>query len=197
MVHATPTVGWRQTLSDHIAALAQWALGWQTDLDVLRRVLSADKVKTEVRRYCAAALNYVVSRMDLVPDWEGAVGLFDDLMVVRICAAQALESVGPGEGDGGLDQAASAELGRLANQAERIRDFLGDDLFTKLRAYCDRQTREPVRGRTPDQLLTDEKARTLLFDEVDAAVARAGEVSVPDEDQAAVRLKAYLGHKLK
>lgn len=184
-------------MSDHISALAEWARGWRADLDALKRALAADKAKTELRRYCAAGLNYVVSRMDLVPDWEPAVGLFDDLMVIRICAAQGLDAVGPSEGDGGLDQPTSADLGRLANQAERIRDFLGDELFGKLRGYCDRQTREAVRGRTPDQLLSDEKARNQLFAEVDAAALRVGEVAVADEDQAAVRLKAYLSHKLK
>jgi hypothetical protein len=184
-------------VSEHIAALARWALGWRADLDTLERALGAAEAKADVRRACAAALNYVVSRMDLVPDWEPAVGLFDDLMVVRICAAQALESIGPAGGDGGLDQETSADLRRLARQSESIRDFLGDDLFGKLRDYCDRHTREVVRGRTPDQLVADDRARAELFAEVDHAATRAGEVSVPDHSQAAVRLKAYLGHKLK
>lgn len=187
-------------MSEHIAVLAKWALGWRSDLEALERALSAEKAPAEIRRYAAAALNYVVSRMDLVPDWEPAVGLFDDLMVLRICAAQGLEAMGPpkqGDGDGGLDHALSAELGRLANQAEQVNDFLGDELFAKLRAYCDRLTGQAVRGRTPEQLMTDARAREQLHAEVADAAARAGEVSVTDEDQAAVRLKAYLGHKLK
>lgn len=181
-------------LSEHISALAQWALGWRKDLKALEQALEADKAHAEIRRYAAAALNYVVSRMDLVPDWEPAVGLFDDLMVVRICAAQASSAAGSADG---LDEAVAAEWKRLAGQAEPIREFLGDDLFAKLRAYCDRQTSTAVRGRSPDQLLADPRARTQLFTEVEAAVSRAGDVSVPDASQAAVRLKAYLGHKLK
>ncbi len=180
-------------MSEHISALAQWALGWRKDLKALEQALEADKAHAEIRRYAAAALNYVVSRMDLVPDWEPAVGLFDDLMVVRICAAQGIAA----GGSEGLDDAVAAEWKRLADQADSVRDFLGDDLFAKLRAYCDRQTREAVRGRSPDQLVADPKARAQLFTEVEAAVSRAGEVSVPDASQAAVRLKAYLGHKLK
>jgi hypothetical protein len=54
-----------------------------------------------------------------------------------------------------------------------------------------------VRGRTPDQLLTDEKARAQLYTEVNDAVARSAPVVIEDESHAAVRLKAYLGHKLK
>ena len=184
-------------MSDHISALARWALGWRKDLEALKAALSADAATAEVRRYAAAALNYVVSRMDLVPDWEPVVGLFDDLMVVRICAAQAMRASGAGAPAAGLSSGTSAELTRLAAEADGIRDFLGDDLFARLRAYCDRQTGEEVRGRTPEQLLADPRARAQLFSEVDDAVARAGEVSVPDEAQAAVRLKAYLGHKLK
>jgi uncharacterized membrane protein YkvA (DUF1232 family) len=191
-----------EPVSEHIAALAKWAVGWRSDLEVLERALSAEKAPAVIRRYAAAALNYVVSRMDLVPDWEPVVGLFDDLMVVRICAAQGLEAMGPpskdDDGDGGgLDRAVTTELGRLANQAERVHDFLGDELFAKLRAYCDRLTGQAVRGRTPEQLLGDAKAREQLFAEVKDASSRANDLTVTDEDQAAVRLKAYLGHKLK
>jgi uncharacterized membrane protein YkvA (DUF1232 family) len=181
-------------LSEHISALAQWALGWRKDLKALEQALASDKAHAEIRRYAAAALNYVVSRMDLVPDWEPAVGLFDDLMVVRICAVQGSSAAG---GTDSLDEATATDWKRLAAQADGIRDFLGDDLFAKLTAYCDRQAGEAVRGRSPDQLIADARARAQLFTEVEAAVSRAGEVSVPDASQAAVRLKAYLGHKLK
>ncbi len=183
-------------MSEHISALAQWALGWPKDLKALEEALAADKAHAQIRRYAAAGLNYVVSRMDLVPDWEPAVGLFDDLMVVRICAAQGAQAAG-GAAAEGLDEATWSEWKRLAGEADRIRDFLGDDLFAKLRDYCDRQTAGAVRGRSPDQLLSDPKARAQLFTEVRAAVTRAGDVAVPDASQAAVRLKAYLGHKLK
>jgi len=183
-------------VSEHISALARWARGWQKDLEALKRSLAADGAHARLRRHCAAALNYVVSRMDLVPDWEPAVGLFDDLMVVRICAAQAVSAAGAGAAQG-LDEATAQELQRLADQAEGMRDFLGDDLFEKLRGYCERQTEQAVRGRTPDALASDSALRAQLFSEVDGAVARAGEVSVPDASQAAVRLKAYLAHKLR
>jgi uncharacterized membrane protein YkvA (DUF1232 family) len=181
-------------LSEHISALARWARGWPKDVKALEQALSADTAHAQIRRYAAAGLNYVVSRMDLVPDWEPGVGLFDDLMVVRICAAQGSSAAGGAEG---LDEATSAEWKRLAGEADRIRDFLGDELFGKLRAYCDRQTSATVRGRSPDQLLSDPTARAQLFAEVEDAVSRAGEVSIPDASQAAVKLKAYLGHKLK
>lgn len=184
-------------MSEHIAAFTKWALDWRKDVATLQRALAADKADPAVRRYAAAALNYVVSKMDLVPDWEPAVGLFDDLMVLRICAAQGLEEIGAGDGDGGLEAATSADLGRLANQADQVREFLGAQLYDKLRAYCEGQTRAAVRGRTPDQLMTDAKARAQLFSEVDSQVAGEGKVEIDDQAQAAVRLKAYLGHKLK
>jgi uncharacterized membrane protein YkvA (DUF1232 family) len=183
-------------VSEHISALAQWAHGWQKDLEALKRSLGSDGAHPQVRRHAAAALNYVVSRMDLVPDWEPAVGLFDDLMVVRICAEQAVSAAG-GRADDGLDEATASELRRLADQAERMRDFLGDELFEKLSGYCQRLAELAVRGRTPDALAGDAALRSQLFSEVDDAVSRAGEVSVPDASQAAVRLKAYLAHKLR
>lgn len=181
-------------MSEHISAFVEWASGWRSDVAALERALADDKAHADIRRYAAAALNYVVSRMDLVPDWEPAVGLFDDLMVVRICAAQGLSAAGD---EVGLDEKTADELKRLSHQADGIRDFLGDDLHARLRAYCERQTKAEVRGRTPEQLLGDGKARAQLFSEVDAAVDRVGEIAVPDAAQAAVRLKAYLGHKLK
>lgn len=179
---------------EHITLLKDWAVGWRDDIEALKRAVASDGGHQDLRRYAAAALSYLVTRMDLVPDWEPTIGLFDDVMVLRICASQAQRAAGS---EDGLDHRTQVELARLANQAERIDAFLGADLAGKLRAHCDGLLTTEVRGRTPAAIVADEKARAQLFAEVDDALKAAPPVTVTDPDQATVRLKAYLGHKLK
>ena len=47
----------------------------------------------------------------------------------------------------------------MTNDEDEIRQFLGDALFAKLRRYVVELADKPVRGRTVEQILTDDKAR--------------------------------------
>ncbi|HUS67575.1 MAG TPA: YkvA family protein [Kofleriaceae bacterium] len=179
-------------MAENISHLKDWAVGWRDDVEILKRVLSAEKADREVRKHAAAALNYLVSRMDLIPDWEPVIGILDDVMVLRVCAASAARG-----SDEGLDDKVSLDLNRLANQAERVDDILGKDLATKLRAHCDKLTDQTVRGRSPHQLLTDKNARTQLFADVEDALKKAPAVKITDADDTLKRLTGYLSAKLK
>lgn len=181
-------------MADHISQLVEWTKGWQGDVEALKKVVSADKADKTVRRYAAAALNYLLSKMDLIPDWEPSLGLLDDVMVMRICAAHATRIAGA---DQGLDDRTSLHLHRLANEEERIADLLGPLLHGKLRAYTDKVLLQAVRQRTPDTIVADPAVRARVFEEVDQVVSSAPALVPGEPAELERKLKTYLQAKLK
>lgn len=181
-------------MSEHISALVDWSLGWREDVEVLKRVASAEKADKAVRRYAAAALNYLLTKMDLIPDWEPTLGILDDVMVMRVCAAHGARAAGS---DDGLDDKTSLDFARLANQEERILELLGPLLHGKLRAHCDKILLQAVRQRTPDTIVQDAELRKRLFEEVDEVMKSAPAVEITDAAEVERKLKTYLQAKLK
>jgi uncharacterized membrane protein YkvA (DUF1232 family) len=178
-------------VASHIDVFKAWAETIRQDTDALRALLESPKADASSRRLAGAALSYLVSRMDLIPDWNEGIGVLDDVMVLRVCA-QLTEGHARGE----LPASAEIRLERMANEADAISAFLGSALYDKLRAYCAKLVDQPVRGRSPGQLADDAAARKALYAEVDAEIKRSVPIVVNDAADAELRLKAYLTHKL-
>lgn len=179
-------------MAKHIETFKSWSETIVGDAAALKAVVEAGEAEAEARRLAAGALSYLVMRMDLVPDWEGGIGALDDVMVLRVCAQLAA-----GHGLDAVNEEAEITLARMANEAEQISAFLGPVAYDKLRAYCVKLAETAVRGRTPAQILADDAARKALFVEVDDEIKKTVPVQITDPDDAEVRLKAYLSHKLK
>jgi uncharacterized membrane protein YkvA (DUF1232 family) len=176
----------------HIDVFKGWAETIRQDIDALKALLESAQADAGSRRLAAAALSYLVSRMDLVPDWNEGIGVLDDAMVLRVCA-----QLTQGNDRGTLPTATEVSLERMTNEADKITGFLGSALYDKLRAYCAKLVDHPVRGRSPSQLVADAAARTALYREIDDGLARSVPIVINDPVDAEVRLKAYLTHKLK
>jgi uncharacterized membrane protein YkvA (DUF1232 family) len=132
-----------------------------------------------------------VTRLDLVPDWEGGIGALDDVMMLRVCAQLAA-----GHGLSEVSEAHEINLARMANEAERISEFLGTEAYDKLRAYAAKLSTTAVRGRTPAQVAGRRGAgravrRGRRRDQEDRAGGDQG------RRRRRGALKAYLMHKLK
>lgn len=178
-------------MAKHIETFKSWAETFRTDVAALKALIEEKGADLEARKLAAGALSYLVTRMDLVPDWNEGIGVMDDIMVVRVCAQMAsLHKLGA------LDGTAELAIGRMANEAEKITEFLGADLYDKLRQYCARLEETAVRGRTPTQILNEGAARLALYGEVDEELKRSVPVVVADPDDAELRLKSYLAQKL-
>ncbi|HEU4734346.1 MAG TPA: YkvA family protein [Kofleriaceae bacterium] len=176
----------------HIDVFKGWAETIRHDIDALKAVLESEAADGRARRLAGAALSYLVSRMDLIPDWNEGIGVLDDVMVLRVCAQLTAEfERGP------LPAAAEVGLERMANEAGKITAFLGSALYDKLRAYCAKLVDPPIRGRTAAQLVEDPAARKALYAEIDDELNRTVPIVINDPLDAEVRLKAYLTHKLK
>ncbi len=176
----------------HIDVFKQWAETIRQDTESYKVLLESGKADESCRRLAGAALLYLVSRMDLIPDWNEGIGILDDVMVLRVCAqlTQTHER-------GPLPTVAEICLERMANEADKISQFLGGPLYDKLRAYCARLADQAVRGRTPAQLVDDADLRTALYAELEDELKSTVPVVVDDPADAELRLKSYLTHKLQ
>jgi len=176
----------------HIDVFRSWAESIRQDIDAYKAVLESAKADDHAKKLAGAALSYLVSKMDLIPDWNEGIGVIDDVMVLRVCA-----QLTQGHEPGPLPSAAEASLGRMANEAEKITSFLGGAIYDKLKAYCARLEDQAVRGRTPGQLAADPALRKQLYAELEDELQRTVPIVIKDPADAELRLKAYLTHKLK
>ena len=179
-------------MAAHIDVFKGWTETIRQDTDAFRAVLESATADASARRFAAAALLYLVNRMDLIPDWNEGIGVLDDVMVLR-----AIAQLSQGSERGALPTPVEVRLERMANEADKITGFLGGVLYDRLRAYCARLIDRPVRGRSPAQLVGDPAARKALYVEIDDELKRTVPIVIGDPADAEVRLKAYLTHKLK
>ena len=176
----------------HIDVFKGWADTLRQDIESYKALLESSKADEDCRRLAGAALLYLVSRMDLIPDWNESIGVLDDVMVLRVLA-QLTQT----HARGPLPTVAEISLERMANEADQIAAFLGGPIHDKLRAYCARLAEQAVRGRTPAMLVDDAAARKALWVELDDELTKSVPIVINDPKDAELRLKSYLTHKLQ
>lgn len=162
---------WLRTLGEDAAALGEVVTNPPSD---------------DVLRYVASGLNYIFKSLDLIPDGIDDLGFCDDAFVIRVAAALACEA----------DEAAkSGVLGRLADDAKEVEEFLEDD-YPRLVNYVKGLRKGAARGRTVEDIATDEAVRSTFASEV-AAWAREYKVpSFTKDVKTLIKLKAFLNAKL-
>jgi uncharacterized membrane protein YkvA (DUF1232 family) len=178
-------------VAKYIDTFKAWADTFREDVAALKALLESGDADLEARKLAAGALGYLVTRMDLVPDFNEGIGALDDVMILRVTAQLAA-----GHKQGHLGGDADIVLARLQNEADHIAHFLGKELYDKLRVYTARLADTTVRGRTPLQVVQEEALRTALYGEVEDELKKNVAVVVTDADDAELRFKAYLSHKL-
>jgi uncharacterized membrane protein YkvA (DUF1232 family) len=176
----------------HIDVFKGWAETIRQDIDALKALLENDNASADARKLAGAALSYLVSKMDLIPDWNEGIGVIDDVMVLRVCA-----QLSAGFSRDGLASSAEVTLERLANEADKISAFLGGGVYDKLKQYCSKLADQAVRGRTPAQLAEDPAQRKALYVELDDEIKKTVPIVINDPADAELRLKSYLTQKLK
>jgi uncharacterized membrane protein YkvA (DUF1232 family) len=175
----------------HIDVFKGWADTIRQDIEAFKAVLESSKADDASRRLAAGALSYLVSKMDLIPDWNEGIGVIDDVMVLRVCAQLSQD-----HDRGSLPASAEVSFERLANEAEKITAFLGGPLYDKLKSYCSKLGEQTVRGRTVKMLIDEDKTRKAFYNDLDDELKKTVPIVVNDPTDAELRLKAYLTHKL-
>jgi uncharacterized membrane protein YkvA (DUF1232 family) len=162
---------WLRTLGEDAGALGK---------------LVAEEGNDEVRRYVTSGLNYIFKSLDLIPDGIDDLGFCDDAFVIRVAAKLACESE---------PSAKSGVLERLANDAARVEEFLGDD-YGRLEAYVRGLRKGAARGRTVEDIMSDAAARSSFVHEVNAWAAEYQTPSFTRDVKTLIKLKAFLSAKL-
>jgi uncharacterized membrane protein YkvA (DUF1232 family) len=178
--------------SPHMEKMKGWINSFAADVGVAQAVASATKLPRDARMVAVGALGYLVTRLDLIPDWEETCGILDDAMVLRVAMALATEA-----GVGELPAAALRDVGRLANEAEVVHELLGEDLWPRLKKYVADLAAKPVRGRTPASVVDDPKARRDLWNEVKDELKSFPPAPMSDPDAVQRTILGYLKQKLK
>jgi uncharacterized membrane protein YkvA (DUF1232 family) len=176
----------------HIEVFKGWAETIRQDIDALKALLENDKASADARKLAGAALSYLVSKMDLIPDWNEGIGVIDDVMVLRVCA-----QLSAGFSREGLTSSAEVNLERMSNEADKISAFLGGGVYDKLKQYCSKLADQAVRGRTPATLAEDAAQRKVLYVELEDELKKTVPIVINDPADAELRLKSYLTQKLK
>jgi len=176
----------------HIDVFQSWAETIRQDIDAYKAVLESKKADEHSKKLAGGALTYLISKMDLIPDWNEGIGVIDDVMVLRVCA-HLMQDHSRGE----LPSSAEFSLDRMANEADKIKSFLGGPLYDKLKAYCSKLEEHAVRGRTPAQLVEDPALRKTFYGELEDQLKKYVPVVVNDPTDAELRLKAHMTHKLQ
>jgi hypothetical protein len=140
----------------------------------------------EVKKYVISGLNYIFKSLDLIPDGIDDLGFCDDAFVIRVAASLACESDGASR-DG--------VVGRLANEAKDVEEFLGED-YARLVSYVKGLRKGAARGRTVDDIMTDDAARSAFVHEVDAWAKEYQVPSFTRDVKTLIKLKAFLSAKL-
>jgi uncharacterized membrane protein YkvA (DUF1232 family) len=175
----------------HIDVFKSWADTIRQDVEAFKALLESTKADEKSRKLAGGALQYLVSKMDLIPDWNEGIGMIDDVMVLRV-AAQMAQDLGRGD----LPASAEVSFERLSNESEKITAFLGGPIYDKLKAYVAKLGERAVRGRTPAQLMEDAALRKTLYVELDEELKKTVPIVITDPADAELRLKSYLTQKL-
>ena len=98
--------------------------------------------------------------MDLIPDGIEDLGYIDDAFVFRVASAAALKA------DAKLaDAEGGATVKRLAEDADTIRTFLGDD-YARLERFVAALSTGAARGRSVDDILAKDDVCSELISEL-------------------------------
>jgi uncharacterized membrane protein YkvA (DUF1232 family) len=170
----------------------EWTTSLPADVQATWELLTNDAVAPAGRRWLAAALSYTLTQLDLIPDHERA-GSIDDAFVLRVAYGLAAEHAGKT----GRDDA--ARIARMTHDEDQLRELLGQALYGKLLNHVMGLADKPVRGRTVDQLLADDKARAEMKRELDVQCKKmkpARVTTAADAEALVLTVQSYLKMKL-
>lgn len=163
---------------------------WLRSLGDDARALSALLETTEsesVIRATALGLTYLFKSVDLIPDGLEDLGYLDDAFVLRVaCAATAEDERG---------SEANAVVKRLAEDAELIREFLGED-YAALERFVEGLSEASARGRSVASVIQDGESRSSLARDVRDWANTYGTPGFGRDAKNLVKLRSFLRTKL-
>ncbi|MEZ4446633.1 MAG: YkvA family protein [Polyangiaceae bacterium] len=177
-----------ETESKCLETFPEWLRSLASDAQDLAAAVGKDDAPEALRRYAAAGLNYLFKSLDLIPDGIEDLGYLDDAFVLRVAASRALAEA--------PDAAQKApEVARLATDAALIKELLGSD-YARLEKYVESLKGGAARGRSVDEILSDEAVRRDFQNEVSGWSTSYEAPSFTKDEKNLVKLKSFLAAKL-
>jgi uncharacterized membrane protein YkvA (DUF1232 family) len=171
-----------------LEAFPAWLKSLAEDAKKLATVVENASQPEGARKGAATALNYLFKSLDLIPDGLEDLGFVDDAFVFRVAA----RAVPQGEAAGDT----SGVLARLSGDAALVEEFLGD-LYPKLAAYVAGLERAAVRGRSAADIAADAGIASDFAREVRTWADGYAAPAFLRDDKNLVKLRAFLGSKLR
>lgn len=162
-----------------------WLRSLGDDAEAMADALAAPLPDAGLRAL-VAGLNYVFKSVDLIPDGIDDIGYLDDAFVLRIACAQVLAA---GESEH------PSRVGALAGEAEQVRAFLGAD-YARLDAYVTHLRRTAARGRSVDEILSNDAVRAEFVADVKAFARGYTTPGFAREPKNLIKLRAFFDAKL-
>ena len=162
-----------------------WLSTLGADVAALGKIVE-DGNNDDVKRYVVGGLNYLFKSLDLIPDGIDDIGFLDDAFVLRVSASLAIVEHA---------DAKTGVLERLSEDAKPLKEFLGDD-YERLESYVKGLRKGAARGRTVEDIMSDDGARKMFAQEVAAWSKEFQSPSFSRDPKTLIKLKAFLNAKL-
>ena len=160
------------------------------DAERLAAVVGDQAAADSARQAVAGGLNYLFKSLDLIPDGIDDIGYLDDAFVLRVAAELAMrEDVS----SLGADQIRA--LNQLAQDADTVREFLGDD-YARLEAYVMGLRKGAARGRSVSDIINDENTQNDFLSDVRGFAKGYQSPSFSREEKNLIKLRAFFDAKL-
>jgi uncharacterized membrane protein YkvA (DUF1232 family) len=194
-----------------------WLESLPEDARALTELLVDPSLPASVRVQAAAALNYVVKSIDLIPEGVEDLGFIDDAFVLRVAAANAAPALTanedegahaapdsgdaderdrvPANGEQGTLEVAKATLRRLADEASLVQSFLGSD-FPRLVHHASRLDHVTARGRSVEDIMNNPVTLNEFCREVRAWADSYEVPAFRADPKNLVKVRAFLSVKL-
>ena len=185
-------------VAKYLDVFPTWLRNLGHDAEELSELLNAN-VARDAKEAVAGGINYLFKSLDLIPDGIDDIGYLDDAFVLRVAAEQAsqenLDGKDGDEGDDGVSDDVLKTVHRLAEEAETVREFLGED-YGRLETYVRGLRNGAARGRAVDDILRDEDIRRNLLSDVVGFAKSYESPSFGREEKNLIKLKAFFDAKL-
>jgi len=174
----------------YLEVFPNWLRTLDEDVQTLLEILKNPAAGVEPRKALAGGINYLFKSLDLIPDGIDDIGYLDDAFIVRLAAKNAMDA------DIGNVGEAITRLGRLANDADLVKEFLENDLYSRLEKYVRDLRKGAARGRTVDEILEDGAVLGELAKEVAIFVKEYKSPGFSKDEKNLIKLRAFLEAKL-
>lgn len=167
-----------------------WLRSLGEDAEQLGELVAVEALPEAARTTIAGGLNYLFKSLDLIPDGIDDIGYLDDAFVMRVTADQAMR-----EDVSSLSPEQLRTLNRLGEDADALREFLGDD-YGRLEAYVSGLRKGAARGRSAQDIATVPETQTAFLTDVRGFAKTYESPSFAREEKNLVKLRAFFDAKL-